>query len=184
MADGDWGAGFFMNIACNYCDDVVAEPADISFGDAWIKPYSLDGMGNNVMVVRSKLIADVILTGIKEKRLKLEMVSNEFVRETQASGFRQRREGLSYRLTWAKKGIKPRKRVLPSDNLSGERKKIYRMRYNISWLSHKIFRVSKLTGAQWLYIIWARLAASLYYGIAYHQGSLKEMRKRFGALRK
>src|SRR3546814_3374610 len=43
LVDGDWGAGFFQNSACNFCDDVVAETADISFGDAWLEPYSSDG---------------------------------------------------------------------------------------------------------------------------------------------
>lgn len=53
LVDGDWGAGFFQNSACNFCDDVVAETADISFGDAWVEPYSSDGRGTNVVVVRS-----------------------------------------------------------------------------------------------------------------------------------
>jgi coenzyme F420-reducing hydrogenase beta subunit len=38
LADGDWGAGFFQNPACDMCDDVVAETADIAFGDAWVEP--------------------------------------------------------------------------------------------------------------------------------------------------
>lgn len=184
MADGDWGAGFFMNNACNFCDDVTAETADVSFGDAWVKPYSSDGMGNNVVVVRSPIIAELILSGIRANRLKLEPVSNEFVKETQTAGFRQRREGLAYRLTWPQKGIDIRKRVLPSKEIPQERRKIYRMRHYISEQSHKIFRVSKITGATWLYISWARLATSAYYGIAYNNGSIKEMRKRFGELRK
>src|SRR3546814_18807105 len=29
LVDGDWGAGFFQNSACNFCDDVVADTADI-----------------------------------------------------------------------------------------------------------------------------------------------------------
>ena len=39
LADGDWGAGFFQNPACDWCDDVVAETADVSFGDAWVEPF-------------------------------------------------------------------------------------------------------------------------------------------------
>ena len=53
MADGDWGAGFFQSPACDACDDVVAETADVSFGDAWVEPYSSDPRGTNVVVVRS-----------------------------------------------------------------------------------------------------------------------------------
>ena len=52
LADGDWGAGFFQNPACDWCDDVVGETADVSFGDAWVEPYSSDGRGTNVMVVK------------------------------------------------------------------------------------------------------------------------------------
>src|SRR5690348_4058192 len=58
LADGDWGAGFFQNPACDWCDDVVGETADVSFGDAWVEPYSSDGRGTNVMIVRSKEIAE------------------------------------------------------------------------------------------------------------------------------
>jgi coenzyme F420-reducing hydrogenase beta subunit len=184
MADGDWGAGFFMNNACNYCDDVTGETADVSFGDAWVKPYSYDGMGNNVVVVRSKVISELIAAGIEEKRLNLVPVSNEFVKETQAAGFRQRREGLSYRLTWSKKGIRPGKRVVPKVDIAKDRKRIYRMRYKISEYSHKIFRFSKVVHAPWFYIQWARLIASAYYGVAYHRGSIKAMKKRLEILMK
>jgi coenzyme F420-reducing hydrogenase beta subunit len=38
LVDGDWGAGFFQNPACDWCDDVVGETADVSFGDAWVEP--------------------------------------------------------------------------------------------------------------------------------------------------
>ena len=49
LADGDWGAGFFQNPACDWSDDLVGETADVSFGDAWVEPYSSDGRGTNVM---------------------------------------------------------------------------------------------------------------------------------------
>src|SRR5882757_1872619 len=57
LVDGDWGAGFFQSPACNVCDDVVGETADISFGDAWVEPYASDGSGTNVVVVRSPALA-------------------------------------------------------------------------------------------------------------------------------
>ncbi len=37
-----WAPGFFKYKACDYCDDVFAETADICFGDAWIEPYVSD----------------------------------------------------------------------------------------------------------------------------------------------
>src|SRR5205085_2539411 len=66
MVDGDWGAGYFMNSACNFCDDVVAETADISLGDAWVEPYSSDGWGTNVVIVRSNDAHELIERGIAE----------------------------------------------------------------------------------------------------------------------
>jgi coenzyme F420-reducing hydrogenase beta subunit len=181
LADGDWGAGYFMNHACNFCDDVVAETADISFGDAWLEPYSSDGKGTNVVVVRSPEIERMIRKAILENRLKLDEVDNNFVVETQAAGFRQRREGLAYRLTWNMRGIRPVKRVAPdAKGVSKERKIIYRIRYLLSKWSHRFFRLARKVRKPQIYIRWARMAATVYHGFAYHRGKLGEFVKRFG----
>lgn len=184
MKDGDWGAGFFMNSACNFCDDVVAETADVSAGDAWVEPYYTDGKGTNVIIIRSEMILGLVTSGIKDKRLHFEEVPAELVERTQAAGFRQRREGLAYRLTWAFKGIVPVKRVnSDAKNITHSRKRIYRMRYNISKWSHRMFRMASQMNMPWIYLIWARVVASVYYGIAYHEGKMSEMKKRFFQLR-
>ncbi len=183
LRDGDWGAGYFMNSACNFCDDVVAETADISFGDAWVEPYSSDGRGTNVVIVRSSIILDIISTGRIETRLSLKEVSSEFVAQTQAAGLRQRREGLAYRLTWASQGIQPLKRIKPDNSsLSASRKIIYHLRYQISKWSHRLFWLARKMGMPVIYLIWARLATSVYFGVAYHKSSFGEMRKRFKEL--
>jgi len=185
LADGDWGAGFYMNPACNFCDDVVAETSDISFGDAWVEPYSSDGRGTNVVVVRSPLVEQLVESAIREGRLHLETVDAKFVEQTQAAGFRQRREGLAYRLTWRRRGVRPRKRVAPdSKTQTRQRKLIYRMRNFITQGSHKVFRLARVLRKPQLYLGWARAVASIYHGLAYHQGSFGEMRKRFEGLRK
>lgn len=180
MMDGDWGAGFFMNSACNFCDDVVAETADISFGDAWVEPYFSDGKGTNVVIIRSDIINDIVSSGICENRLHLEDVTAGLTEKTQAAGFRQRREGLAYRLTWAVKDIVPQKRVKPgSEKINKSRKRIYRLRYYISKWSHHLFLMALVLKMPWIYLGWARVMASLYYGIAYHDGQFSEMRKRY-----
>lgn len=184
LADGDWGAGFFMNSACNYCDDVVAETADIAFGDAWVEPYSSDGQGTNVVIVRSPLIRDFMERAIGEGRLKLEEVDGNFVEQTQAAGFRQRREGLAYRLTWAQRGVKPVKRVAPDAKTPvRHRKIIYRMRYFISKRSNRIFALALRWGKPQLYLGFARLVLSVYHGLAYHKGNFGEMKKRWKGLK-
>src|SRR5690606_18215887 len=81
LIDGDWGSGFFQNPACNFCDDVVAETADISFGDAWVEPYSSDGRGTNVVVVRNPEPEDIVEHAIRGGRVDLRPVGAGFVRE-------------------------------------------------------------------------------------------------------
>jgi coenzyme F420-reducing hydrogenase beta subunit len=184
LADGDWGAGFFMNHACNFCDDVTAETADVAFGDAWVEPYSSDGRGTNVVVVRSPQIESLVAAAIADERLQMKAVDAAFVEQTQAAGFRQRREGLAYRLTWAPKKLQPVKRVAPDASLpSKERKKIYRMRYFISKWSHKMFWLARKFAMPQLYLRWATMAAAVYHGLAYHKGKVGEMYKRLAAFK-
>ena len=183
LADGDWGAGFFQNSACDFCDDVVAETADISFGDAWVEPYSSDGRGTNVVVVRSPLLHDLVRTGIAEGRLDLEPVDADFVEATQAAGFRQRREGLSYRLGGRHSGVRPRKRVAPgAEGVLRRRRLIYFMRARISRWSHRMFQLARLTGRPGLYVGWARAAAAVYHALAYSRGPLGRLVDRAEAL--
>lgn len=170
LVDGDWGAGFFQNSACNYCDDVVAETADISFGDAWVEPYQSDGRGTNVVMVRSPVVAGLVEKAIEEGRLALEPVDDEFVVRTQAAGFRQRREGLSYRLTWSRRGLRPRKRVMPHRRLRPRRKFVYRMRALITAWSNRTFWLARRTGRPGLYTGFARRVVDVYHGAAYSEG--------------
>lgn len=172
LADGDWGAGFFQNPACDYCDDVVAETADISFGDAWLEPYSSDGRGTNVVVVRSRPLDALICDGIAQRELSLEPVDADFVQRTQAAGLRHRRQGLAYRLTWRRKGVVPRKRVEPSSAVPARRRAIYRIRHAIARWSHRMFRLSRRLAAPCLYIHWARASLRLYQALAWGAGPL------------
>ena len=171
LADGDWGAGFFQNPACNMCDDVVAETADVAFGDAWVEPYSSDGRGTNVVLVRSPMIADLIEQARADGRLALDTVDADFIVQTQAAGFRHRREGLAYRLTWRRKGLRPRKRVAPeASGLPLRRKLVYHMRAWISRWSHRAGWAAARLGLPALYVRWARAALYVYRALTYSVG--------------
>lgn len=171
LADGDWGAGFFQYPACNFCDDVTAETADISFGDAWVEPYSSDGRGTNVVVVRSPVLADVVAAGMAEGRLQLTAVDADFIHQTQAAGFRQRREGLSLRLAERRRGLAPRKRApAKAPRLAWRRRSVYRLRQAITAWSHRMFRLARATGRPGLYTGWARASLAIYQGFAWSQG--------------
>jgi len=182
LVEGDWGSGFFQNSACNFCDDVVAETADISFGDAWVEPYSSDGRGTNVVVVRSALLDAMLRDGIEEGRLALEAVDREFVVETQAAGFRQRREGLAWRLSRAHLPV--RKRVAAgAAGLKPRRRMIYRMRMSISRWSHRMFALSRALHWPGLYVAWGRAAVGVYHALAYSRGRLGKLADRMEAWR-
>ena len=179
LVDGDWGSGFFMNSACNFCDDVVAETADIAMGDAWVEPYSSDGMGTNVVIARSPLMLELVQEGIAQGRLQLSEVDHAFVSQTQAAGFRQRREGLAYRLARARLPVQPVKRVAPSRAIPARRKLIYRMRQSISRGSHRAFRLSRALHWPALYIRWGQAALAAYHGLAYSRGRVGKLVDRF-----
>jgi coenzyme F420-reducing hydrogenase beta subunit len=173
LVDGDWGSGFFQNSACNYCDDVIAETADIAFGDAWVEPYSSDGNGTNVVVIRSPRVHAILRDAIGEGRLALKPVDADFVVQTQAAGFRQRREGLAFRLARQRLPVQPRKRVRPgARGLKLRRRLIYRMRWRISAWSPLVFRIARDLGRPGLFVAWGRAMLALYQGFAYSRGRI------------
>lgn len=137
----NWGYGLFKYHACEFCDDVLAETSDITVGDAWLPEYLNDSDGTNIVVVRNPVIQEILEENIG-KSIHLDEISSQKVYQSQAGGFRHRRDGLSYRLylkdlnnEW-----RPNKRVEPSNNFSVKRKKIYELRYFLSIESFKAFR--------------------------------------------
>lgn len=114
----DWGLGFFKYKACDYCDDVVGETADVTVGDAWLPQYVKDSQGTNVVVVRHAVIHDMIEHAISAGKLNLDQISADEVAQSQKSGFQHRREGLAYRLylTDLEGKWRPEKRVQPKAN--------------------------------------------------------------------
>ena len=174
FVDGDWGAGFFQNPACDWCDDVVAETADISFGDAWVEPYASDGRGTNVVVVRSAALDAVLRQAIADGRLRLEAVDADFIHQTQAAGFRHRREGLAWRLARRRRGpVQPRKRVAPGGGgLPARRRAVYWTRQAISRWTPRLFRLARRARRPGLYLGWAGRALAFYQALAWSRGRL------------
>jgi coenzyme F420 hydrogenase subunit beta len=142
----NWGHGFFKYRACDFCDDVVGETADISIGDAWLPEYVSDSGGTNVVVVRSRVLHALLTDAVAEGRLHLDSIAVEKVVESQAGGFRHRRDGLAYRLKledgagrW-----RPAKRVAPSaSHLAAKLREIYMLRYELGKTSHAVFAAAK-----------------------------------------
>lgn len=146
----DWGLGFFKYKACDYCDDVVAETADVVVGDAWLPQYVQDSQGTNVVVVRHPLIQDLVEQGMATDRLHLDRIDADDVAKSQSSGFAHRREGLAYRLYLAdrQKQWRPLKRVKASaKHLSHNLQKRHVLRVEMAAESHLAFKAAVNAGA-------------------------------------
>jgi coenzyme F420-reducing hydrogenase beta subunit len=94
-----WGTGLFKANACDFCDDVTTELADISLGDAWLEPFEKDGKGTNVVVTRSITAEKIIQEGIESQKLYLEKLALDRFISSQQGSFNHRHTGLPYRIS-------------------------------------------------------------------------------------
>lgn len=129
----DWGQGYFKISASDYTDDVMNETADITFGDAWLPEYTNDYMGTNIVIVRNPIILKILQEGIHEKKIKLDVLDENKIIESQKSHYRHTIEELPYRLFKLKKQNKwyPNKRVKAHNQISFNRRKVQDIRERI-----------------------------------------------------
>jgi coenzyme F420 hydrogenase subunit beta len=145
----NWGLGYFKYKACDFCDDVMAELADVTVGDAWLPEYEPDSRGTNIVVARLPFLARLLEAAAAEGRIHLEALAKDRVIASQAGGFRHRRDGLRYRLWLADQAgwWRPKKRVAPSaSHLSARDKKIFELRSRLAEQSHTAFLKAKQAG--------------------------------------
>ncbi|PTD98123.1 coenzyme F420 hydrogenase [Pseudothauera lacus] len=145
----DWGMGLFKLKACDYCDDVVAETADVTVGDAWLPQYVSDERGTNLLIVRHPQLAEIIAGGVARGSIHLEELTPDDAVRSQASGFSHRREGLAYRLWRARERGEwaPTKRVVTLEQAADEsfaQRQDARMR--VAELSHAALLEAKRAG--------------------------------------
>jgi coenzyme F420-reducing hydrogenase beta subunit len=145
---GDWGLGYFKLKACDWCDDVVGETADIALGDAWLPGLREDSRGTSVVIVRSKQMCALIEAGRSSGALALSPLTADEVAQSQDGGFRHRREGLAWRLhqarerqTWA-----PPKRVAPSARIDRQRRRVLDSRVELAATSHLAYARARSAG--------------------------------------
>lgn len=99
-------------------------------------------MGNNIIIVRNSKIDNIIRTAIKQKRVKLDIVSKETIKESQKGLIHHTKDELPYRLARQKIYGKwvPKKRKEPSLNLESRRKQVQIARYEMATKSHLIYK--------------------------------------------
>lgn len=143
LVGGNWGYSAFQPEACNFCDDVVGETADVSFGDAWLPKFENDPRGTNIVISRNRLIDSLFEEARQAGEIQVLDASPEDAVQSQAGGFRHRREGLAVRLADdIAAGLSvPRKRVAPSlaDTVAPQRQALLRQRRRMARISHSAF---------------------------------------------
>lgn len=173
-----WGTGLFKANACDFCDDVTTELADISLGDAWIYPYYEDGGGTNVIVTRSPLAENLIKEGIRSSDLVVDLLSlNSFLASQQGS-FNHRHNGLPVRIEVAKVNNKlvPPKRY-ENENVTSDFKIVQKQRMRVraksldTWRNHPDARIFEAVMEKSMY--WLR-----FYTKIYHRRKRLENRKK------
>lgn len=116
-----WGTGLFKSNACDFCDDVLTELADVSLGDAWISPYDKSGLGNSIIITRSPIADSLIQSGLNNSDLVLDSVDENAIIASQQGSFNHRQNGLLYRLSVfhnrGKETPHKRQRVLKRQNI-------------------------------------------------------------------
>ncbi|NLI85930.1 MAG: coenzyme F420 hydrogenase [Propionibacterium sp.] len=142
LVGSNWGYSAFQPEACNFCDDVVAETSDVTFGDAWLPHFVEDFHGANLVICRNRLLEGIFETGQKRGEIVLTPLDPSEAVQSQAGGFRYRREGLALRLSDdIAAGLSvPRKRVRPDPRaVSFRRAALLRQRRRMARLSHAAF---------------------------------------------
>ena len=142
LVEDPWGTGIFKYGACDYCDDVAGETADISLGDAWLPKYVKDPLGTNIVIVRNPKILEILEEGKMNEKLYLEELSPQNVVASQEGNFRHRQDELTYRMFLKEKSGEwyPKKRVVPTENTTTKkRQRIQQFRIKLAKASHEAY---------------------------------------------
>lgn len=142
LVGGSWGHAVFQLVACDFCDDVFAETADVVFGDAWLPRYEIDWRGTNVVLTRNAVLDRILREGRESGTIHLDDLSVDLVAETQGGNFRHRRQGLGVRLADDRASGRwtPKKRFEDgAEGLTEDRRTLIRRRRDISRVSHTAF---------------------------------------------
>jgi hypothetical protein len=112
-----WSNRWFTLNACNYCDDIFAECADVVFMDAWLPEYIPDYKGVNLLLLRSAALKEIIDEGIRSKTICLDHISIGELIQSQEGIIHDKKDHLAYQLYLNRKNGLPTpvKRVVPKN---------------------------------------------------------------------
>lgn len=139
---GVWGHGFFKTRFSDFTDNGFNENADITLGDAWLDEYLSDNKGNNIVIVRNKIINQIIKKAIKENKVSLDSIDVDTIIRSQRGLIHHTRDELPYRLSKRRKKLlyTPNKRVDVNHKIPFLRRRVQDVREKISVESHIYYK--------------------------------------------
>lgn len=141
----DWGLKFFEYEAADFSDDLMAETADISLGDAWLPRYMKNWRGASLAIVRNQALYDMLQGAAESGKLRLDTLTAAEVLKSQAGGLRHLRRGVHVRAQAKKQQGKwhPPVRRSAGPEVTRHFPGIIRMRSRIARESFAVFHQSK-----------------------------------------
>jgi len=106
-----WVSGQLTPRACQFCDDIFAEVADVVLMDAWIPPYLQDARGTNIALIRSASVQSYFAAGEADGLLTLVPLDIAQVIASQRGVIQVKRAQLACRLWLADREAQPRPRT-------------------------------------------------------------------------
>ncbi len=141
-----WLRRIFVPNACDYCDDVFSELADVTFMDAWLQEQIQDPKGNSILIVRNPAITQLLLDASKSSQCRVREVDSETVILSQRAGVRYKHDQITGRLWFAKN----RKRWIPERRKKAKRPanvaeiKSLRINERNKWISKRAYNMPLL----------------------------------------
>lgn len=135
----EWSSKFFTIKACNYCDDIFAETADIVVMDAWLPEYKNSDKGETLIITRNAEL-DSFITSITE----VQEIDVNRVLQSQSTVIKNKRSAITLALKQLKKrDITLTKREHLYKVPSFLQRPLLRTKYAISVQSDKIWKIAK-----------------------------------------
>ena len=146
-----WHYQYFKQNACNFCDDIFGEVADITFMDAWLPEYIKDYRGTSLIIARTPLALHLLENS---QECSLKEISVNRITESQIGVINKKRNLLKGRLykNESSNSFYPEKRVKPDSNVYNENKEFIDLTTEIQNLSKELwpkYRLNNSTAEFW-----------------------------------
>ena len=146
-----WNFQYFKHNACNFCDDIFGEVADVTFMDAWLPEYGKEYRGTSMIIARTSLVKRLLE---KYDGLYLKNIDFNLIIKSQRGVINKKRVLLKGRLYKKDRSNSwyPKKRVEPDVNIYKKNKKFIDLTDEIQYLSKELWprhRLDKSTKNFW-----------------------------------